>query len=246
MASLLSRLINTLRDIHIPFPMTQAPAAPELTAIADPATGTVDISGIIYQLESLHAAYDNVLKQAAEQLASLEIPETSMEDLRNSAVVAAQRYVRETVASGHLLDSQVRDLITFHVKETIQHDESHIKAVALGLIEERCDDAMEAKVKDLASALCVDMKNELRNCASDCASACKADFRILSERLQGDLRLLADSLNQTLESRWADRLKTVTAERDTLKASLMLLMGEEMRSLARETLAEAASNQPVL
>ena len=226
MASVFARLINSLRDIRIPFPMTQAPAAPEFTAIADPATGTVDISGIIYQLESLHSAYQATLDQAIAQVQSIELPPHVVTNLVNQARDAARHQISREAGEGVLMNEEIRTQVKDYVDARLVRSEELIKAI----VADRCDAQVRAAARDLVDTEITSRRDSL---VGNIATHERLLLRTLEEHAQ--------RIRQELTAEWSDRFATLAAERDTLKQDLYLLTRDDMRALAREVLAEAAA-----
>ena len=221
MASFLSRLINTLRDIRIPFPMTQAPAAPSVSAIADPATGTVDISGIIYQLESLVTTYQGVLKQATEQLQNLEIPEDVKARLARAARDAAHETITAEARNGTLMDDAIRREVQSHVNRKLDDYCDFLDAPIERYVDSRSDVVIRGAVYRFND------ENEDRLVES---ASRRVDRKVAS-------------VESNLDRDWSARIERLVSDRVTLKQSLLTLLGDDMRELAREILADERNNQ---
>jgi len=221
MASLLSRLINTLRDIRIPFPMTQAPAAPSISAVADPATGTVDISGIIYQLESLVATYQGVLKQATEQLQNLEIPEEVQARLARAARASAADAVNAEARNGSLMDDEIREQIKEHVRRRLDEHCDYLDTSIQLYVNARAEQIVRDAVRNFIAS----NEDELVEAASR-----RVDRKVAS-------------VENNLDHDWSTRFERLVADRGTLKRSLLTLLGDDMRELAREILADERNKQ---
>jgi len=226
MASIFARLINSLRDIRIPFPMTQAPTAPGFTAIADPATGTVDIGGIIYQLESLHSAYQATLDQAIAQVQSIELPARVVTNLVNQAREAARQQISREAGEGVLMNDDIRTQVRDYVDARLDRSEELIKAI----VADRCDDQVRVAVRDLVAT---EINSRRDSLLEHVATHQRLFLRTMEEHAQ--------KIRQELTAEWGARFATLATERDVLKQALCLLTQDGMRAMAREVLAEAVA-----
>jgi hypothetical protein len=221
MTSLLARLVSPLRDIRIPFPMTQAPAAPSVSAIADPATGTVDISGIIYKLESLVASYEGALKQVADQLENIKIPPDLESTLLRNARESARVTIASEAAMGTLMNSNIRDQIHTYVGARLEKERDLVES----RVQSYIDSYSSTTIRDAARSFFRESRDELVGEAST------------------KLELKGSEISRSLTDLWTGRMNRLVADRKTLKESLLALVGDEMRELAREILAETAKDQ---
>ena len=223
MTSLVSRLAHSLRDIRLPFPMTQATATPSFSAIADPATGTVDVSGIIYKLESLCESYERVLAQATEQLESLEVPPAQLQRIESNAARSARSAVLDAANSGALMNSELRAHVCDYLESYLDSRSDFIDETVQRYIEQRGRDF----IRDGALEFLREQEDQ--------------HVSRINERLEAKFR----ELNTALEELWGKRLSRLVDDRRALKESLLTLMGDNMRDLAREILNDT-NNQPSL
>lgn len=216
MASIASRLVRSLSDIRLPFPMTQATAAPSFTATADPAKGTVDISGIIYKLESLCESYDHLLREAAKQLESLEVPADVEGRLANAAKERARLAVVDMARNGHLMNAEVS---------------AHVKDYLDDYLNSRCDlvdDTIRRYIESrVADAIRLEVRDYLHSKEQEHVDR-------ISERLEDKF----NDINGRLTELWAGRMERLTSDRHAFKEALLGLMGDQMGAIAREILTE--------
>ncbi len=223
MTSLVSRLAHSLRDIRLPFPMTQATATPSFSAIADPATGTVDVSGIIYKLECLCESYERVLAQATEQLESIEVPPAQLLRIESNAARSATTAVLNAANNGTLMNSELRAHVCDYLKSYLDSRSDFIDETVQRYIEQRGRDF----IRDGALEFLREQEDQHVS------------------RINEGLEAKFNKLNTALEEIWGKRLSRLVDDRRALKESLLTLMGDNMRDLAREILNDT-NNQPSL
>jgi hypothetical protein len=216
MASIASRLVRSLSDIRLPFPMTQATAAPALTATADPAKGTVDISGIIYKLESLCESYDHLLREAAKQLESLEVPAAVEARLTDAAKDRARRAVNDMAQGGHLMNAEVFAHVKDYLDRYLDARCDLVDDIIRRYIESRAADAIRLEVRDYLH------------------SKEQEHVSRISDQLEDKFK----GINGQIAELWAGRMERLTSDRRTFKEALLGLMGDQMGAIARDILTE--------
>lgn len=208
-------------------PMTQAPPRPMPAAIADPATGTVDISGIIYKLEALHETYEDVLKQATEQLTNLEIPAQVLSSLHETATASARRTISQAAETGQLMNGEVRAAILDYTHRRLEDSADFIDERMRSFLGAQADYTVKAAVHEVLASEGAERREWL-----------EASLDSHKAYLVRDLKTTSTEITETLHRDWGRRLGSLVDDRSHLKMALLTLMGDDMRAMARQILEE--------